>query len=210
MSRFAPTALIIGVLAVAAAAGCATAISGPSPAPSEPDPTPPTATTEPPVATNGSDSADPASWIIEDGELGPIELGDDFDETLAELPDDWAPVEGCEAVASWNGDEEFGVFFVRGEQGTIETVVVEGGLGDPAGGPRTEGGIGLGSTRDEVRSAYPTSEEVPATIGGATYLRYADDDPDDGAAFFEIAEGDDRVSTIALTTRDEPPYEPCA
>lgn len=166
--------------------------------------------TDPPVSADDEDVTDPATWVIDDGVLGPIRLGAAFDDTLDELPEGWDAVPGCEGVAAWAGEDAgFDVYFVDGSAG-IESIVVEGTLGDPAGGPRTPVGVGLGSTRDEVLAAYPTASDVPATVGDATYLRLTDDDPSDGAAFFEVPAGDDRVASIALAVRDEPPYEPCA
>ncbi|QBR73701.1 hypothetical protein [Microbacterium sediminis] len=204
--------LILGAIVVASLAGCSTTSGGSTPAPESPmssapvdssSPTP----TDPPVSAEDQDPADPTTWVIDGGAVGEISLGDDYLATAEDLGDGWD--ETCEGLTAW-GNPELNVFFVAGSDGTIETITVEGLIGDPSAGPRTPDGIGLGSTRDEVRTAYPTVEEVAPAIGDGVYLRQSDDDPTDGARFFEFAAGDDRVSSITLTTRDEPPYEPCA
>ncbi|MGV9769479.1 hypothetical protein ACWDR7_08405 [Microbacterium sp. NPDC003461] len=204
-------ALFAGVFATVAVAGCASPTSDATPSPTvSSSASTTTFPSDAAVTMDDQDPADPSTWVIHGGAVGLVAMGDPFEATLAELPEDWAPVEGCENVASWSGGEDLSIWFVAGSSGAIETIAVEGGLGDPAGGPRTPVGIGLGSTRDEVRAAYPAAEEVPATIGEATYLRQAEADAADGALFFEVAAGDDRVSSVTMTQRDEPPYEPCA
>jgi len=205
MIRIGPRfALLAAVAAAAVVAGCAVAANPPTSTPS--DVPVPTLSEE---SSSSQSPADPASWVVDDGTIGMIALGAGFDDTLAELPGEWETVEGCDDVATWRG-EEFSIWFQAGTSGGIETIVVEGDLSDPAGGPRTSEGIGLGSTRDEVRTVYPTAQEEPATVGEATYLHQSDDDPIDGSLFFELPAGNDRVQAIALTMRDEPPYEPCA
>ncbi|WP_261164760.1 hypothetical protein [Microbacterium sp. Marseille-Q6965] len=212
MLRFDPRfALFAGVLTTVAVAGCASQEGDATPSPTASSSTTTMSfPSDAAVTMDDQDPADPATWVIHGGAVGLVQMGDSYDATLEELSDAWAPVEGCDDVAVWSGGDGISIWFVGGSSGDIETIAVEGALGDPAGGPRTPVGIGLGSTRDEVRAAYPASEEVPAAVGGATYLRQSDGEAADGALFFELAEGEDRVSSLTLTQRDQPPYEPCA
>lgn len=204
--------LILAAALVASLAGCSTTPEGLAPAhesltPSAiEDSTSPTPT-DPPVSADDQDPADPTTWVIDHGAVGLIALGDDYADTVGRLGDGWS--ETCEGLTAW-GEPDLQLYFVAGADGAIETISVEGVIGDPSGGPRTPDGIGLGSTRDEVRAAYPTVEEVTPSIGDGTYLRLNVDDSGDGGRFFEFPAGDDRVAAITLTTRDEPPYEPCA
>lgn len=207
--------LVLGAVLIASLAGCSTTPGAPAPAtessttsmPSTPvDPSSPTPT-DPPVSAEDQDPADPTTWVIDSGTVGPITLGADYLATAEGLGEGWD--ETCEGLTAW-GNPDLNVYFVSGSDGTIETITVEGLIGDPSAGPRTPDGVGLGSTRDEVRAAYPTAEEVAPTIGDGFYLRDSDGGATDGARFFEFTAGNDRVSSITLTTRDEPPYEPCA
>ncbi|GAA3645046.1 hypothetical protein [Microbacterium marinilacus] len=210
------------LLTAALLAGCAPSAEPveTSSAPAQDAPTPtettpaPTGTSAPPVQ---EDVADPSTWQIEDGEIGPLEIGEDFDETLAELSaGDWTNDEACGWTAYWNApDGAFTVWFARDEQtdpGPIETIAVEWGPDAPTGvGPRTEDGdVGLGSTRDEVRAVYPQAEELSSGMDGRVFLWVSDDDPEDGALFFEYLEGQDAAQSVVLTREDEPPYEVCA
>jgi len=205
--------LILGAILVASLAGCSTTTPGASaPATESPTSSAPVGSssptpTDPPVSAEDQDPADPTTWVIDDGAVGLISLGDDYVETADRLGDGWT--ETCEGLTAW-GDPDLNVYFVAGADGAIETITVEGLIGDPSGGPRTPDGLGLGSTRDEVRAAYPTVEEATPTIGDGTYLRLGVDDSGTGGRFFEFPASDDRVSSITLTTRNEPPYEPCA
>lgn len=220
----APAALGIAasVVLIGALTGCSTdtePTDEPDPATQEPssDPAP---TSDPSEASStdpsdepDDDMSDPAAWVIDDGEIGPLELGDDFAETLGELPSDWANDEQCAYLAYWNAPEGTYLISFRhdemSEDGSIVAASVESWEHEPAG-PRTEDGLGVGSTRDEVTAAHPNAEEVTAPIGGGTFLKVPADDADEGALFFEFAEGGDVVTTVSVTTADVPAYEPCA
>ncbi|KQY97030.1 hypothetical protein B5M43_005110 [Microbacterium sp. MEC084] len=163
------------------------------------------------------DLSDPGSWEIEDGEVGPIEIGEDFAEALGELPPDaWLNEDRCAWTAFWNEPGgAYMVWFSRDAQtdaGPVQTVAVEWGPDRIADvGPRVDDtGIGLGSTRDEVLAAFPGAEETPSAIEGRSFLRIADDEPDDGTLFFEFLEGQEGAQAVVLTTAAEPSYEVCA
>ncbi|WP_345546493.1 hypothetical protein [Microbacterium jejuense] len=71
-----------------------------------------------------------------------------------------------------------------------------------ADGPRTADGIGVGSTVDEVRAAYPDVTEVPDAIGPSIiHLKV-------GRIFFTYRETP-VITSVTVTTADAPPYEVC-
>ncbi|GGH46615.1 hypothetical protein [Microbacterium album] len=173
-------------------------------------------TPSPPATEQGGGSADPAGWTIDDGELGPLEIGDDFAETLAALPaGEWTQLESCEWVASYQGaGEAYSLWFAResgSASGPITTIAVEGGVDAAGAGPRTDdGGLGLGSTREEVLAEFSGAEESASSIPARSFLRVADDDDDDGALYFVFSEDTEGAYSVVLTTNEEPPYEVCA
>ncbi|WP_221585078.1 hypothetical protein [Microbacterium sp. G2-8] len=213
--------ILSGTILVGALAGCATGTTSgdapdpevtltAGPAPATDSPMPPAEPSDPP---DDDETADPSMWEVDDGEVGPIEVGDDFRDTLAELGDDWQNDEQCAYMAWWNAPDGSYLVSFHHDDAADETGIIEVSVeltGDAADGPRTEHGVGLGSTRDEVMAAYPDAMDVPATIGGGSYLKVADDDVDDGALFFEFAEGADTVGAMAVSAADEPAYEACA
>lgn len=222
MTRIRGGIAVTGVLALAVA-GCAstgdpadtadptsaspTETAPPSQTPSTPPPTPTT------PGQDAEDPADPATWEIEDGELGPIELGDDFDEVVAALPGDWVNDDSCAWVAYWSApDGSYLVSFQRDAEGAgpVIAATVES-LSDRSGiGPRTEDGLGVGATREEVLAVYPDAVEVDSPIEGISFLRIDDDDAADGSLFFQYSEGEDGAERVAVTTLETPAYEACA
>lgn len=184
----------------------------PSSVPAEPSTSAPAPSAPP--AGDDEDVADPATWEIDDAEVGPLEIGEDFQETLSELPADaWTNDENCAWTAFWNAqDADYSIWFARdaaADRGPVATITIEGSAA--GAGPRTDDGrLGLGSTRDEVRAVYANAEEVDSAIEGRSFLRIADDDPEDGAMYFAYLEGQAGAQSVVLTTLQEPPYEVCA
>lgn len=207
--------LLLGAVVITAAlGGCATS---PSPAGTA-------ATTDPPVTSSASPSPsisasdepaldldDPASWTVSETAVGPVQLGAPFSQAREKLPT-WTVDEVCSWTAFWSApDHSLTAFFAHDsmqQDGAVNTIDVAALVPtEPSAGPRTQEGIGLGSTRAEVQEAYPDAEEQTSTIGEATMLRV--DGAGEGSLFFTLAEGDDSVRAITLTLLDEPPYEVC-
>lgn len=205
-----PGVLVIAALAVAALAGCSTPSGPPVPTtPIEPDP----AVTDetPPPAT--ADPEDPATWRIDGAGIGPVLLGDDFAETLDELPDSWNNDEQCSQVAFWNApDGSYMAAFSRDavdDTAPIDLVSVSAPADAvTAAGPVTEEDLGIGATKDQVRAAYPHADEGEAAIGdGSTWMRIAFEG---GAAiFFQYAPDAEEAFGVVVTTLLEPSYEQC-
>lgn len=202
--------LTLATMGVLLLTGCATA-SAPTPT------TPPTASAPSPDPSPTEDLPepdldDPSTWLITAEGIGPIDIGGDFAATLAELPTSWTNDANCSWAAWWNApDRSHNVNFVRGT--TTETdpiVLVSASAADPVTpgvGPRTEAGLGIGSTKEEILSEYPDAAEGTAQIGEGTWLSIA------GSAatiFFEFyTPGSDLANAVTVTTHDEPPYEVC-
>ncbi|GAA4779160.1 hypothetical protein [Microbacterium gilvum] len=222
MSRTRSAAALAGALALALA-GCASP-GGAEPgttdssAPSSATPSQTPATPPPTPSTPGRDEedpADPATWEIEDGSIGPVELGEPFAQTLAGLPAEWINDDSCAWVAYWSSpDGTYLVSFQRdadaGADGPVVGVAVEW-LSDMTGiGPRTEEGLGVGAQRDDVLAVFPDAEEVASPVDGVSHLRVRDDDAEDGALFFTYSDGGDGAGSVTVTTQETPSYEACA
>ena len=205
--RVIATALVVaGVLA-----GCAPSQSGASPTPTSTGEPTSTATRTPAAV---QDPEDPTSWVVDAGGVGPIRIGGNLAETLAELPASWQnDPESCAWMASWTADDSsYGLFFVRGtesEKAPIAEISVYTAAETPSTlhSPTTPEGLGIGATKQEVLAAYPDAEEGTAQIGGGSWIRLAE--TAEAHVFFEFREGMDVASDIVVTTRSEPSYEVC-
>lgn len=161
LGAFVASIALAGVLAACTAAG------GPGSGAESPPSGGLTALKETPVSSADEDPEDPTTWVISAGAIGGVRIGDDFATTLETLPGTWRSVDEC--TASWHGDAGFDVTFAAAASGIAE-IEVSGEIGAPSQAPRTPEGLGLGSTRDEVRAVYPAAEETAAPTAGAIEL----------------------------------------
>jgi len=163
-------------VAVLALSGCAgtsgsdqtedSSSAAPAPAAASPSSTPsaiPTAdpTAEPVVAV---DPAQPSTWTIDFGSIGPVEVGETREEALASLAAfPQGPLEGCPApistidlgdgVAIWLTDDTLSELVLMGD------ALIRGAAPDSVSdGPLTQEGIGVGSTTEELLAAYPDAQ----------------------------------------------------
>jgi len=124
-------------------------------------------------------SEEPTSnpWLIEFDHVGPVIIDIPMSELGGRLPglqiEDYGG--GYCGTGYWPDAElplgSMGVLAEsQGIQGPVDRVFV--GVGDTSTGePRTETGIGVGSTRNDVLAAYPGVEESPHTyVQGGSYL----------------------------------------
>jgi hypothetical protein len=187
MKALARTALFaVAMATVLAASGCAggdpaptttVTVTAPAPSPSptetpEPDPAP-----EPAPDPSAYSVDDPGTWIIDYAGIGPFVVGSTLEGIEADLPH--SP-ETCRAGVDTYDFGGLGLTAVSGidESDPAAPVVIVRMLAidsiDPAVQPRTEAGIGLGSTVAELQAAYQELETVQG-MGGSTVYQLAAD-----------------------------------
>lgn len=118
---------------------------------------------------------DPGTWTISGTEVGPIAVEGDYSAETDDLAAAFVHDPACSAVWKLRGSdvpprEQPTLFIVQDDAGRIAGVDISGSSSRAA--PTTAEGLGLGSSLDELRAAYPD-------------LRYAvsgtdDPDPADG------------------------------
>lgn len=218
-------------IAITALSGCATgevvaeptlaATSEPATPTANPTPTPPptpTPTTTTPTPT--MDPAEPATWIITTTSMGPAALDAGEQEFVAALAPAFVPSSHCEGLTSLDAvDPSLGLgmwssygsdpadadhYSIRAmsifaEDPPTETVVAS---------PRTEAGIGLGSSLDDLRTAYPELEEWQDPRPGGDQKIVTEYTVTDDQGHLIVALLDDRVNAITATL-DLPPTGYC-
>lgn len=188
MNAFARTALTaVAAVVVLAASGCAggepaptatVTVTAPAPSPSDS----PTADPEPAPAPSPDPAAysvdDRGTWVIDYAGIGPFVVGSTLADIEADLPH---PPETCRPGVDTYDFDGLGLTAVSGidEADPSAPVAVVRLLSidavDPsAPQPRTEAGIGLGSTVAELEAAYPELETAEG-MGGSTVYRLAAD-----------------------------------
>ena len=190
--------LAFSVLAVVLVTGCAVPNSpgGASTMPTEE----PTTSSQPP-----SSSSDGAG-------IGAVRIGMSFDEAMQGTGA--TPVaDVCPWVAT-APEDGFVTVIQRDESGddTSPVILVSASASAEASGevgPRTPEGIGIGSTVEQARFAYPDAEELaPEGMGDRRYLKI--DSGGEGNVFLSFTDGGERIWALTVTTLPVPPYEPCA
>ena len=192
-------ALVFAVVLTVTMAGCAgvdaeaeTSSASPSRTPSAATTaTPPSTPTPTPTATPSTDPADPATWVISFDAIGPLVSG----APLADVPGELAafrqlraPDTQCSAYVYVLTDG-FNAS-VRAERGdpsrAAESTVFWKGAAAPTAAdversPRTASGIGIGSSLDQLKAAYPelrvTQESGVPTYGitdGSRWILFRD------------------------------------
>jgi hypothetical protein len=190
---FAPriTAALVAVMCgVSVLVGCA------SPVPHLADPTQTAAITVSPSDTltpsatpeqkQINDPADPDSWLVTERAIGPIEIGADYESTLAAIRSTGVGTFDCEGVAyGFAADNAYDILVIKDREGDSDgiTEVSIGWNSDTMGvGPRTAG------------HTYVTISDKT----GASKLVFGYRDGYDGAV------------SVSVITGSEPAYEPCA
>lgn len=199
--------LAAAVLVVGALTACAPAVGGQASSTSQ------TATPDGAPSSTASPTATPAADVSPNGILG-IALGEPFDDAVARAGA--TPAEGCERIATVDG-AEYSLEIQRPDPplepvSPVEVVAVAAPVGNAAQGPvgpTTAEGIGIGSSLDEARAAYPDAATIPTPDGPQHFLKVAVGD--DGAALFlAYTEGTPVIWGMTATTLQAPPYEPCS
>jgi hypothetical protein len=203
---YAATILASVVLLGACAAPAEPAGAAASPAPPAAVATPtPTPTPSP---TPARDPADPSTWIISETGMGPLVLDQPFSQAVAQLP---SPVERdlerCTNQVWWrDADDSALVILHNGSNDAAPLhLVMWADWVEPydVGGPRTAKGIGVGSTVDEVRAAYPDAVETTQAVSPDIHYLAV------GTVFFSYREPSTVINVVTVTAADQPPYELC-
>ena len=178
-----------------------------------PDPVVPTPTasatpTRPPFAAD-----DPDTWTISGDEVGPVAVGgateaesDDLQVAYHLLPSGDGT---CTAPGTWARDGSPGVQVVS-EDGVVTDVLVGSGDGitpDQPGGPTTAAGIGVGSTLDEVRAAYPSLAQRTPGSDAAWSLWSFTEGP--GTVRFQVGQDGSHVRVIWAGQHPDLPTAVC-
>ena len=158
----------------------------------------PTAVVPPPVATTSPPPASPAG--ITSAGIGPVRLGMTFSEASsavgASLPDNGA----CAATnftSAVTGIDDLWLTSAQGAPGVVDGVYAFSyGHADPATGPRTAAGVGLGSTAAELVAAYPDA----TVVDGSTYVITLDGVP----LAFQVDDSTGTVTYLGVGTASLP------
>ncbi|SOC89528.1 hypothetical protein SAMN05660766_3253 [Curtobacterium sp. 314Chir4.1] len=194
----------------------------PSSAPVLITPTPTPTPTAPPYS-----ATDWSTWTITADGAGPATLGsatgaDDaaLREGLTPAPplvDDTGTVIyqwGCANPNARIWERSDGTVVEIVGDGVVQTVVISGAsdssVTQPEVGPKTLAGVGLGSTLDEIRAAYPNVVQTRKDpVGGTADTFWA---VPDGGRFivFQIPADGTSVSRVYVGATDEPAYDYCS
>jgi hypothetical protein len=164
-------------------------------------------TQEPSVTAEPTSTAPPSpdELVVEPGRVGPAVAGMSKDEAVAtglfdaDVP---APAEGCEPYDLVWKKEYTGLDVLTTEDGSIAAI------GSFKGGPKTEEGIGFGSTLREVRKAYPDLSSVADVGFGQAGAFVVEDDAYIGFLFGEATQETvtkaSRVTVVEVTNGTKP------
>lgn len=187
-----------------------------STAPPTPSATP-TSTPTPTDTASAMDLDDPATWVITADGVGPFRVGADFAEIATTMVEHgWK--QGCGQEG--DGQTVTVLFGPSGDDATVDLVVaarydeatgdrftdigtIELG-GQAAGSPRSDDGIALGTTLDEVKRLRPAATDVEygqafhGVVDGTGPVR----------TYFGVRQSD-AIEDITLTAQTRPPMEFC-
>ena len=210
--------LAVAALAALAFAGCAPA-DAPTPTPTlgnaaKPTKTPtPSATPAPtptesasPAPVTGPDPADPSTWLIDAGGIGPLRLGMPLDAAVAAMPGYVVGTCPNPAVRFLRSDSpdlsDVSLALASGNDGNLALI----SLNDTPE-PATAEGIRNGSTIAEAKATYP------GLVPSQAYVDYYTLDGSPGSITFQTAAvnaGDAvPVVTISVVAGGLPPRELC-
>lgn len=205
-------AVIAAILITVSLASCGTGTKpGGSARPSTPISSSPTPT---PTAVN---TDDPATWVVSDAGIGPFQLGVNLAELTAVLPTLKPKNTNCPNPLAFFFDvPDISIIVITDSSGGIVGVSagnpfqipnapIDSGL-RPLSGPHTAQGIGYGSTKAELVSAYP-SIGLPAAAN-ENFPRYTLKTMARPSISFNLNLASQRVNAIAVWP-DAPPAEIC-
>ena len=171
-------------------------------------------------------AADWSTWTISPDAVGPATLGSPTGADDAALRTGFAPAPpllddkgnviypyGCPNPDSriWDGPGGARVVEVV-DGGAVGTVIIGQGEGAPPQlvGPTTVEGIGLGSTLDDVKAAYPDLVQTRKDPAGGIRDTFWAVQSGDRWFVFQIPDGGDRVATVYVGNSSEPQDDYCS
>lgn len=153
-------------------------------------PTPTPTSTPDPVATPPG-STSPADWVLSPDGLGPVTLGMLLEQAAAEV----GGMELACTGAYYGFDNS--LWIASRQTGVVNSVAWQARAVGTLG-PRTAEGIGIGSTIDEVRAAYPDGVDVSRQRPNIQV----------GTLFFQLDTDSGLVDGVGVTNTDIP-WEYC-
>ena len=168
-----------------------------------------------PTAVN---TADPATWVVSDAGIGPFQLGANLTKVTAALPDLKPTNTDCPnplaAFFDLSGisiavivDSSGGIVGVSaGNPFQTPNAPTDSGR-TPLSGPHTTKGIGYGSTKAELTSAYPAIR-LPAPDDSGNFPRYIEKTAAGPSISFNLYLASQQVNDMGVWP-DSPPYEYC-
>lgn len=155
------------------------------------------------------DPADPTTWIISADGVGPARLGQSVKDVEAAFP-------GYVDVSDRNScPNPLITFFGPAGSTTTDAPLLLAadetgsliGIALTEAGPKTADGIGIGSTMEAVKTAYPTA--IAGSRGPTTEHNLLTVKGSPGWISYEIVAGDQTVNQVDVMSGSLPPYEFC-
>jgi hypothetical protein len=141
------------------------------------------------------DPADSNSWIIDFTGIGPVSIGQDLDQDSLTGFRDVTPSDDC-ILAFDDGSTRLDLILEDYHRGVVWDITVS------TPGPRTREGIGVGSSRSDLLSAYPDLASPSFNWGAETDLLVA---ASGGRSLtFEVDDAAVRTVTVSLNDESSP------
>jgi len=171
-------------------------------------PTPPPSPTPTPTESQAPaiDLSAPQTWIIGDGSVGPLTLGQPRQDAAAVMTAFTKEPYQCDVDLYASTSSRMSIVLGPDAAGSsVDMILINSNYDPAAPSPRTAEGIGLGSTVDEILAAYPNIQRPDPRL----YPTYSLVQADGTWIDFSIGVGTQTVSAITVMHGDYPPPEYC-